>query len=157
MNSQMTFTGWVPEGSWVQQLLSQGSLGCETLWHKLCSFYFLFWSWNAACGILLPRPGIEPAAPALEVRNLNHWTAREVPNLLCSCSPAPKLSEPYYLGVLYTWAWLIKSLAIGDYFNLHPPLPSPGETGVGCGRDSKFQPSDWLPWQPPPPSLGAFQ
>ena len=32
-----------------------------------------------ACGILVPRPGIEPAPPALEAQSLNHWTAREAP------------------------------------------------------------------------------
>ena len=35
-----------------------------------------------ACGILVPRPGIEPAPPALEVWSLNHWTAREVPAII---------------------------------------------------------------------------
>ena len=34
-----------------------------------------------SCGILVPRSGIEPTPPALEVRSLNHWTAREVPIL----------------------------------------------------------------------------
>ena len=34
---------------------------------------------GAACRILVPRPGIEPVPPALEVWSLNHWTAREVP------------------------------------------------------------------------------
>ena len=29
------------------------------------------------CGILAPRPGIEPTPPALEAQSLNHWTARE--------------------------------------------------------------------------------
>ena len=32
-----------------------------------------------ACGILVPRPGIEPSPPALEAQSVNHWTAREVP------------------------------------------------------------------------------
>ena len=32
-----------------------------------------------AHGILVSRPGIEPVPPALAARNLNHWTAREVP------------------------------------------------------------------------------
>ena len=32
-----------------------------------------------ACGILVPRPGIEPASPALEGRFFYHWTTREVP------------------------------------------------------------------------------
>ena len=34
-----------------------------------------------ACGILVPRPGIEPAPPAVEVRSLNPRTAREFPHL----------------------------------------------------------------------------
>ena len=25
------------------------------------------------------KPGVEPIPPAMEVRSLNHWTAREVP------------------------------------------------------------------------------
>ena len=29
--------------------------------------------------MLVTRPGIEPVRTALEVRSLNHWTAREVP------------------------------------------------------------------------------
>ena len=31
-----------------------------------------------ACGIYVLRPGIEPTPLALEVWNLNHWTATEV-------------------------------------------------------------------------------
>ena len=41
---------------------------------------------HEACGCLDPRPGIEPVPLALEVRSLNHWTAREVPGQLYSCS-----------------------------------------------------------------------
>ena len=33
----------------------------------------------AACGILVPRPGIELVPSAVEARSLNHWTARAVP------------------------------------------------------------------------------
>ena len=40
---------------------------------------YFFWPCHAACGILVPRPGIEPAPPSLEAQSLNHWTAREVP------------------------------------------------------------------------------
>ena len=32
--------------------------------------------------ILVPQPGMEPLPPAVETRNLNHWTAREVPIFL---------------------------------------------------------------------------
>ena len=35
---------------------------------------------HMTCGILVPRPGIEPVAPAVEARCPNHWTAREVPS-----------------------------------------------------------------------------
>ena len=45
-------------------------------------FYFIiiiFWSHCAAWGILVPQPGIEPVAPAVEAQSPNHWTAREFP------------------------------------------------------------------------------
>ena len=45
----------------------------------------LFSFGHATCGILLPRPGIEPIYPALEVQSLNHRTAREVPVLQSWC------------------------------------------------------------------------
>ena len=44
-------------------------------------FFFFFWPHCTACGILISRPGIEPAPPALEAQSLNHWTAREDPML----------------------------------------------------------------------------
>ena len=38
-----------------------------------------FWLHHAACGILVPTPGIKAVPPAVEAQSLNHWTAREVP------------------------------------------------------------------------------
>ena len=32
----------------------------------------------AACGALVPRPGMELVPPVVEARSLNHWTASEV-------------------------------------------------------------------------------
>ena len=69
---------------------AQKSTGVITLLHKL---YFLknlfitiiiitFWPHRTACGILVPRPGIEPVLPAPEAWSLNHWTAREFPHKL---------------------------------------------------------------------------
>ena len=51
------------------------SLGwsCSTPWHV---FFFFFC--HIACESLVPWPGIEPAPPALEARNLSYWTTREV-------------------------------------------------------------------------------
>ena len=40
---------------------------------------FFFWLCRTACGTLLPRPGIEPRAPAGEVQSPNHWATRELP------------------------------------------------------------------------------
>ena len=44
-------------------------------------FFKIFWPHHTACGILVPRPWIEPLCSALGVWSLNHWTAREVPIL----------------------------------------------------------------------------
>ena len=40
---------------------------------------FLFWPCSVACGILVPRPGIEPGPSAVKAQSPNHWTAREFP------------------------------------------------------------------------------
>ena len=45
-------------------------------------FFFFFLFGLAACGILVPRPGIEPVLLAVKVRSPNHWTARELPLVL---------------------------------------------------------------------------
>ena len=36
------------------------------------------WLHHAACGNLVPRPGVEPVPPAAEAQSINHWTAGEV-------------------------------------------------------------------------------
>ena len=61
----------------VSFLLLGGSIDCIN--QQLFSLFFCFWPCSAACGILVPRPGIKPAPPAVEEWNLNQWTAREVP------------------------------------------------------------------------------
>ena len=43
------------------------------------SFIFIFWLSCAACGLFILQTGMEPAPPALEGKNLNHWPTREVP------------------------------------------------------------------------------
>ena len=42
-------------------------------------FFYLFWLYHAACGILVPWLGIEPIPPVMEVWCLNHWTTRDHP------------------------------------------------------------------------------
>ena len=42
--------------------------------------FFFFWPHCVARGILVPRPGIEPArTAAVKALNPNHWTTREFP------------------------------------------------------------------------------
>ena len=81
----------------------------------------MFWCFGCeACGILAPRPGIEPTPPALE-GEVNHWTTREVHGLDSDGtnnrgnSPGPKMSkrmEGWGFGEMkadlrrWTLAWL---------------------------------------------------
>ena len=59
---------------------SPSSLSVEEFEQSLGDpFIYLFiWLHRTACGILIPRPGVQPMPTALEVQSLNHWTAREV-------------------------------------------------------------------------------
>ena len=41
----------------------------------------LFWLHHGACGILVPRAGIEPVAPAMEMWGLNHQHVLTSPGL----------------------------------------------------------------------------
>ena len=43
--------------------------------------FFLFWSHHAACGTLVPQPGIE-LMPLVKAQSLNHWTSREFPKIV---------------------------------------------------------------------------
>ena len=49
----------------------------------LFSFLFLFFG-RTARHAELPWPGMEPAPPAVEAQNLNHWTTREVQHAVLS-------------------------------------------------------------------------
>ena len=42
-------------------------------------FIIMIWLCYMACGILVPRPELEPAPPVLEAQRVNHWAIREVP------------------------------------------------------------------------------
>ena len=42
-------------------------------------FFFFFWLHCVACGILVPRPGVEPMPSAVKSLSPNHWTSREFP------------------------------------------------------------------------------
>lgn len=92
--------------------------------------------------------------PDEEIHKARSWTEEfsilmEFEVLPCgtwkySGSPTGDLSEPLLLGFyggFITQAWLIKSLAIGDWFNLKAPLHSPEIRGWYW----KFWPSRLIP------------
>ena len=77
------------------QALIKGAFLSEAHLIHLLTFFF-FWPHCIIFMILVPQPGIEPVSPALGVWNLNHWTAREVPQPLFFIA----LTTPSLLPVL---------------------------------------------------------
>ena len=49
------------------------------LWSRHCCCFFFFNLCPMPCGFLVPRPGIGPISPALEVQSLNRWNTRKIP------------------------------------------------------------------------------
>ena len=66
------------------------------------------------CGLLVPRPGIEPAPPALEAQSLNHWTAREI---LDQSLLIPQLVLPH-LFPTFSLYWLHSRVSCSKLFHL---------------------------------------
>ena len=65
-------------------------------------FFFLsFWPQGAACGILVPRPGIEPGHSSMRARSPNHWMAREFPGCSCSYCSILRALCVFRIAVLY--------------------------------------------------------
>ena len=61
--------------------------------------FLLFWPHHAACGILVPQPGIKPVTPAMEVWSLNHWTSREVPKIDFKIKTVTRDKEGHYIMI----------------------------------------------------------
>ena len=63
-------------------ILSYTVSGCSLIFHyrinHIVFFFFFFWPSRAACGILVPQPGIKPKSPAVESGSLNYWTTMEI-------------------------------------------------------------------------------
>lgn len=66
-----------------------------------CFLVSLFFSLHyGACGILVPRAGIEPRPPTVEAESPNHWTDRECPQNACFNNSFPqKFNHHYFLNV----------------------------------------------------------
>ena len=62
--------------------------------------FFIFWPHHAACGILVPQPGIAPAPPAPAAWILNHWATREVPSCQLLKAKTQKLAQCHFHHIL---------------------------------------------------------
>ena len=98
--------------------------GASTL--GLFVFFLNFWPHRAACGILVPRSGIEPLSPALGVQSLNHWTAREEGPALWIGEHVRKLQQ-YCQQLLHPTSWPSgRTLPPALIFSILPELPMAG-------------------------------
>ena len=62
-------------------------------------YFFFFGPSCATCGILVPRPGMEPLPPALGAQSLKHWTAREIPGQYLWCFKPLRLAKEIFCFV----------------------------------------------------------
>ena len=70
-------------------------------------FFFFFGLCCLACGILVPRPGIEPGPSAVRAQSPNDWTTREFPHYILKTSK--KAKSCYHKGKMYYWTFLYLS------------------------------------------------
>ena len=70
---------WAIQHSWEHTAMLYNEHGRENTW----SYFFFWWgTGHAACGILVPHPGIEPTSLALGAQCLNHWTSKKISKTL---------------------------------------------------------------------------
>ena len=62
------------------------SLDCLAFFFFLKEVSFIFWPLCLACGIFVPRPGIEPAPWAVKAQSLSHWTIGSSLRYYCASS-----------------------------------------------------------------------
>ena len=81
--------------------------------------FFFFWPHHTACGILIPRPGIDPTPPAVEAPSLNHWTTRDVPKLLVCGNFSIRwslniyrINETAWLAIFFCSYWFVLFIVI---------------------------------------------
>ena len=78
-----------------------------------------FWVFGyAACGILVPQPGIKPRRSAMRAQSPNHWTTGEFPHnifLLDTSKSEGKIERAW-------WLWTVK---VRENFGLIASLLSP--------------------------------
>ena len=122
-------------------MLSKVFLQMAHLIFFLLLLFFFFG--HAACGILVPQPGIKPTSPAMEPHRLNHWATRESEvtqscPTLCNSMDSSLHQAPPSMGFSRQEYW--SGL----------PFPSPGNLpNPGIEPRSLTLYTDALPSEPP--------
>ena len=76
--------------------------------------FFVFWLCHRACGILVPRPGIEPMSSAVGVWSLNYWTTREA-----ICSETQRSYDTCFRTILSLLKCFKNSTIMKSFVNLN--------------------------------------
>ena len=115
------------------RLGAAGGIGEHRVGNANARFFFCFFFLAAPqpCGILVPRSGIQPEAPAVEVPSPKQWTTRKFPVLthvnafLCESEvtpksikfiPPPPEGPTHLLGISPTPAWESSLFKMSNYF-----------------------------------------
>ena len=81
-------------------------------------FFSLFFGPSCtACGILVPRPGMEPLPPALGASSLKHWTPREIPGQYIWCFKPLRLAKEIF--ILFCFEFLCRASFFDYNFSEH--------------------------------------
>lgn len=123
------------------------SLHCSTsliVTHRL--------SCPVACGVLIPRPGMEPRPTALGTQSLSHWTTLESPKVAAFCFHFD-LSLFQYFWISFSLFSSISiflsllpqtrvSFASPDFFSfpkstINSPTPAPGHLELSVSVENK--------------------
>ena len=101
-------------------------------WDNFFSFFF-FWSHCAACGNLVPWPGIEPGPRAVKAQSPNHWTTREFPRQFRNTLNQHK-SQVFFLSLFFKKIYLLFIYLFNFYYL--------AVSGLSCG----MQDLHWGMW-----------
>ena len=66
---------------------------------------------HAACGILVPQPGIEPGPSTVKARDPNHWTSMEIPD-------SAFLVNSEMMLMLFDTDHILNSIDIGYFYGM---------------------------------------
>ena len=89
---------------------------CVFLFSFILFFFFFFLPCHATCGLLVPRPGIEPTPPVQKHSHLNHWPTRAILgvcilNFTMYCQTALQTVAPISLSISMT-SWSLFEFAL---------------------------------------------